>query len=325
MRFGLIGTNFITDELIAAGHTVKGFEPFAVCSRTEERGRAFAQKHGISRVCTSPEELAAMEEVEAVYIATPNSCHFAQAETMLRAGKHVLAEKPATPSEEEFKELCKLAEENGCVLLEGMRTIHTPGFRAVKEALPRLGSVRQASISYCQYSRRYDHFREGIVENAFDPRLCNSAIMDIGVYCAAALVTLFGMPRDIRSFGWELPNGFSAMGKILCDYGGMLADLSYSKVSDSRHPSEIQGEQGTILFEPPTNPARVEFISRKGEREILFEDPGADFFGMKYEIAHFIAMAEGRSEETWQEYALHTAQTLRLMDQVRRQQGIEFM
>ena len=324
MRFGFIGTNFITDELLAAGRTAEGFEPFAVCSRSVEKGSAFARKHGIPHVLTDPDALAAMREVEAVYIASPNSCHFAQAAAMLTAGKHVLVEKPATPSEREYKELCKLAEEHGCVLLEGMRTIHTPGFRALEAALPRVGTVRQVSVTYCQYSRRYDHFREGIVENAFDPRLCNSAVMDIGVYCIAMLTKLFGLPRSLRSCGWELPNGFNAMGKILCDYGGMLADLSYSKVSDSRHPSEIQGEKGTLLFYPPTNPSCVEFVSRTGEREVVYEDPRADFFGMKYELEDFLAMAAGKAPQDGELWSRCTADTLHLMDEVRRQQNIKF-
>lgn len=324
MRFGIIGTNFISDEFVRAGQTVEGCEPFAVCSRTKERGKAFAEKHGIRRAVSSLEELAAMEEIDAVYIATPNACHAAQAERMLSAGKSVLVEKPAVPSAAAFSRLLTLAEEKGVVLMEGMRSVHTPGFHALAQLLERIAPVRRVSISYCQYSRRYDHFREGIVENAFDPALCNGALMDIGAYSVGELSALFGMPQKVLSAGWKLRNGLDAMGEIVCVYDGMLADLSYGKISDTRRASEIQGEQGTILFYPPTNPSTVELIPRGGERRTIYSDPSADFFGMRYEIVDFLSFARDPRGEGWKRYARYTLDALRIMDAVRSEQGIDF-
>lgn len=74
----------------------------------------------------------------------------------------------------------KAALENQAVLLEAMRSVYSPGFQAVRENLHKLGKIRRVSFQYCQYSRRYDNFKKGIIENAFNPALSNGALMDIG-------------------------------------------------------------------------------------------------------------------------------------------------
>ena len=326
MKFAVIGTGRITEELLRCGKSFPDFEPYAVLSRSAERGREYAERHGLTRCVTTLSELAALREVEAVYIASPNVCHAAQAEAMLSAGKHVFLEKPAVPTEAELKRLYSIADRRGLVLMEGMRTLHTPGFRALREALPRVGTLRRASISYCQYSRRYDNYRRGVVENAFDPTLCNGALMDIGVYCCASAVALFGEPEDVRCGAWKLDNGLDAMGTVLCLYDGFLCDLTYGKISDTRRPSEIQGESGTLLYDPPTNPSRIVFVSRTGERETVYSDGTADFYGMEHELRDFLAAAAhpaGAAENT----ALCRAESLaavRLTERVRRELDINF-
>ena len=77
VRFGIIGTNFITDWILEAAREELRFEATAVCSRSRETGQAFALKHGIPHLFTSPEEMAASSLIDAVYIAVPNStCGF---------------------------------------------------------------------------------------------------------------------------------------------------------------------------------------------------------------------------------------------------------
>ena len=272
-------------------------------------------------------ELAACGEVDAVYIASPNAFHAGQAERMLQSGKHVLLEKPAAPDERTFARLCVTAEENGVTLLEGMRTVFTPGFAAVRGALARLGAVRRVSLTYCQYSSRYDSFKRGVVENAFDPSLCNGALMDIGVYCVHALIALFGSPARVQAAAIRLPNGLDAAGGALCVYDGMLADLSFGKIADSRRQSEIQGEEGTLLIDVPTNPKHVVFIGRDGTRETVFHDADPEFFGMRHEIAAFMRLSLQR-ERLKAERACYnewTRKSLRLTDAIRRQTGIDFI
>ena len=94
IRFATIGSNFIVDQMLdAAGHC-PGFAYEAVYSRTQQRAGEFAAKYGVSKTYTSLDALAGDNHVDAVYIASPNLCHKEQAIALMRAGKHVLCEKP---------------------------------------------------------------------------------------------------------------------------------------------------------------------------------------------------------------------------------------
>ena len=81
IRFGMVGTGFIADWVLAGARQDARFEAVAICSRTQERADAFAAKHGIPHTFTLLEEMAASPLVDAVYIATPNFLHASQAST----------------------------------------------------------------------------------------------------------------------------------------------------------------------------------------------------------------------------------------------------
>lgn len=98
MRFGVIGTNFISQEFVQAGQTLDGFVLRALYSRRLETAAAFADRFGGAECLTTLDDLAEHPEIDAVYIASPNALHAPQAERMLRAGKHVFLEKPACPN-----------------------------------------------------------------------------------------------------------------------------------------------------------------------------------------------------------------------------------
>lgn len=79
IRFGVIGTNWITDSFISAASEHPDFKLVAVYSRTEERAREFAEKYGVELTFTRLEDMANSDELDAVYIASPNSLHAEQA------------------------------------------------------------------------------------------------------------------------------------------------------------------------------------------------------------------------------------------------------
>lgn len=78
IRLGVIGTNWITERFLEAAKLVEEFSLTAVYSRTEEKAKEFAGKYGVSTIFTNLEEMAASDEIDAVYIASPNSHHSRQ-------------------------------------------------------------------------------------------------------------------------------------------------------------------------------------------------------------------------------------------------------
>ena len=82
--------------------------------------------------------------------------------------------------------------------------------------------------------------------NIFDPAMAGGALNDLGVYCAHALVNLFGEPERVVAALVPIASGADGAGAALAVYDGFVADLSWSKITDSALPSEIQGELGTL-------------------------------------------------------------------------------
>ena len=196
------------------------------------------------------------------------------------------------------------------------------------------GDIRQVDFSFCKYSSRYDHFKEGIIENAFHPALSNAALMDIGVYCVHPLVSLFGMPASIQSSSIFLSNGFEGAGTILLQYPDMQATLRYSKISDSYLPSQIQGEAATLLIDKIQDPQQLTLLFRDGHTE----NPNipAVSNNMVYEAAEFVRLidqlqqalendsADGIPSLIRHSWLKASCLELEIMDTVRRQQKILF-
>ena len=324
IRFATIGTNFVADWFVKAALKVSGLHYQAVYSRNSAAAKAYAEKYGAERWCTSLEELAGASDIDAVYISSPNSLHYEQAALMLAHGKHVLCEKTITTNERELSHLIKLAKEKRVVLMEAMRSVYEPGFLWLRDNLEKVGTIRRVSFQYAKYSSRYDKFKAGIIENAFNPEFSNGALMDIGVYCVHPMVRLFGMPDRILADGLFLSNGVDGAGTILAGYNGMQADLLYSKISDNRLPSQIQGEEGTMIIDDITQIGRITFYDRMGNEEILFG--GQAEYGLEWEVNEWVRLMglSGENELPGEEYHRYSLMELRVMDEARRQMGIVF-
>ena len=319
LLLGVIGSNFVADWLCDTVKITEGVTLAAVYSRTEERGRAFAAAHDIPAVYTDMEAFLS-SDIDAVYIASPNICHFPQAMDAVRHGKHVLVEKPACLNEAQFRTLLKAAEENGVTVLEAMRPGHDPAMERAREAMGKIGAVRRAVFDFCQYSSRYDRYKQGEILNAFNPDLGNAALMDIGVYAVHCCVMLFGKPESVYAKSIVLPNGMEGMGTAFLTYSGMQAEITWSKITDSASPSVILGEGGAVLMGKLSTVESVTLVPRGGEAEdVTGERPENN---MVYELSDFLAAVRGEANPAlWQE---NTALTLSLMDEIRRQNGIVF-
>ena len=322
VRFGIIGTNWITERFIDAAMETERFALTAVCSRTEEKGRAFGVKYGSPTVYTDVSAMASSPEIDAVYIASPNSLHMEQAIICMDQGKHVLCEKPMASNATETRKMIEAARRNNVLLMEAMKSTLMPNFRVVQNNLYKLGQVRRYFASYCQYSSRYDAFKQGTVLNAFNPKFSNGALMDLGTYCIYPMVTLFGKPKQIKANGILLSSGADGEGSIIMNYGEMDAAVMYSKIADSYLPAEIQGENGTLVIERINQPYDVKIIYRDGTIEDLRQPQMQE--SMFYEAREFIDLIETGLRESSVNSLTHSLLVAEIMEEARRQIGVRF-
>ena len=317
IRFAVVGTNFISDNFVDAVASSGVAEISAVYSRKLETGRAFAEKSGIAKVYTGYHEMLRDGDIDAVYVASPTFCHFAQAIDALRAGKHVLCEKMMCTEADEVSTLRREADSRGLVLLEAMRPDFDPAYDVIRENLPKIGKIRRATLEFCQYSSRYDKFLSGEVLNAFDPTLKNSALADIGIYPLHMAHALFGAPNGVRSGSIFLHNGFEGAGNITLEYDGALVSILYSKISDSVNPSVIEGERGSILIDKISAPTRITLCPRRESPIVIWEDSVPN--NMVFEVRAFASMISGDiSPDTYLDIS---EMTIRTVEESYRQTG----
>lgn len=331
IRFGVVGTNNITDWVIAGGRQDERFELTAVCSRTQERAEEFAAKHGIPHIFTSLEEMASSPLIDAVYIATPNYVHAEQSILCMNHGKHVLCEKPFASNAKEVRLMIEAAKKNKVTLMEAMISTLNPNFAIAKERMKDLGTIRRYFASYCQYSSRYDKFKEGIILNAFKPELSNGAVMDIGIYTIYPMVALFGKPQQIEAQGIVLHTGADGQGAVNFQYEGMNATVLYSKIANSALPTEIEGEAGNLLLDKIHITKQVDYIPRQvtaqgKEQENHCQSIGAPLEKSEYyyEIAEFINLIEQGKQESNVNSWENSLTTLEIIDEIRRQLGVHY-
>lgn len=331
IRFGVVGTNNITDWVIAGGRQDERFELTAVCSRTQERAEEFAAKHGIPHIFTSLEEMASSPLIDAVYIATPNYVHAEQSILCMNHGKHVLCEKPFASNAKEVRLMIEAAKKNKVTLMEAMISTLNPNFAIAKERMKDLGTIRRYFASYCQYSSRYDKFKEGIILNAFKPELSNGAVMDIGIYTIYPMVALFGKPQQIEAQGIVLHTGADGQGAVNFQYEGMNATVLYSKIANSALPTEIEGEAGNLLLDKIHITKQVNYIPRQVTAQGKEQENHCQSIGVSlekseyyYEIAEFINLIEQGKQESNVNSWENSLTTLEIIDEIRRQLGVHY-
>jgi len=322
IRFAVIGTNWITDKFIEAGYLAGDFQLAAVYSRTAERAKEFAGKYGVDTIFTDLGEMAKSDAFDAVYIASPNALHCEQAVLMMRHGKHVLCEKPLASNFREAQRMIDTARENRVLFMEALKTTFIPTFLSIKENLPKIGKIRRAFFNFCQYSSRYDAYKEGILLNAFNPAFSNGSLMDIGVYCLYPAVFLFGEPEKVLANAFMLESGVDGEGSVILSYRDMEAVLIHSKIANSFIPSEIQGEKGTIIIDKISSPAKATIVYNDGTREEIGRKQEENT--MVYEVKEFVRLIrEGKRESAVNSFETSLL-TAKIMENIRRQIGLVF-
>lgn len=320
IRFAIVGTNWITRQFIEAAHETGKMTLCAVYSRTLQQAEAFRHDYPCDQLFTSLEAMAAHPDIDAVYIASPNALHCQQAMLFMSQGKHVICEKPLASNLQEAEAMIACALRHQVVLFEAFKTASLPNFIQLQQGLAKTGTLRKALLNYCQYSSRYPRYLNGERPNTFDPRWSNGSIMDIGYYCLALAVTLWGEPQQVNASATLLESGVDAHGTVILNYGEFDVTIVHSKVSDSVLASEIQGEAGSLVINRIAECQSVTFIPREGDKQELTQPQHIN--SMLYEAETFVRLVEQR-------HVSHPALAVSrcvagLLTEIRRQTGVVF-
>ena len=224
-----------------------GYGPFRSLFLQRSRSQNVLGKHGIQTIFTDLEKLAKSDEVDAVYIANPNSFHYATAKILLENGKHVLCEKTCVVTSEQLKNLYEIADKNGVIFMEAMKGIYMPEIQVINEAMKKIGDIHMLKLDFCRYSSKYPEYREGGTPNIFNPKMAAGGLMDMGIYLIYPAIYWFGVPEKIMADASILRTGADACGTVLFHSAGNVhITMSYGKASTSHHENLIMGDIGVI-------------------------------------------------------------------------------
>ena len=268
MNLCVIGTGAISKSMLAEFARSEVLRCTAIYSRKEETGRAMADQFGIEKVHTDFEAMLADPTIDMVYVASPNSCHFAHAKAALLAGKHVLCEKPFCPTVAEADELIALAKEKGLLLFEAITTAHHPHYALVKENLPRLGALKAVSGTFCQYSSRYPALLAGTAYPVLNHSYAGGALMDINLYNIHFVVGLFGRPQTVQYYPNRHETGVDTSGLLVLQYPGFACQCLGAKDCAAQNGVQVIGEDGHMVITPsPSNCQQLVVQPRGGQAE----------------------------------------------------------
>jgi xylose dehydrogenase (NAD/NADP) len=288
LKLGLLSTARINLEILAA--VPARVEVVAVASRDLARAEAFAREHGLARAHASYEALLADRDVDAVYIPLPNGLHHQWTMRSLRAGKHVLCEKPYSRRPPEVEEAFDLAESAGLVLMEAFMYRHHPQTRAVEDLVAG-GAVGRPRTIRSSFGFALD--RPGDVR--LSGELDGGALMDVGCYCVSGSRLLAGEPE--RVFGEQV---VGETGVDVAFHGTLrfpddiVAQFDCSFVQMRGQRLAVVGEEGELVVETPFRPdwgGDVYLV--RGDETTRVDVPQARMFQLQLE--NFAAAAAGEA------------------------------
>ena len=269
VTWGVLGT-----AGIAKGCTIPGMQQaencrlYAIAGRNPEKAEAFKEAFGFEVAYSSYDALLADPEVEAVYIPLPNEMHYDWVLKALKAGKHVLCEKPLAPTVSQIRQMFQVAEENHVFLMEAFAYLHSPLTAAVKQEVDSgsIGDVLYMESTFI--TSDYDVSNIRMRKETF-----GGATYDLGCYNTSQILWMLGKePETVQAVA-----DFSQLGVDMCTTalmtfpGGTRATLQCAMVletdADRRIDRfQIHGTKGEIRCDARFNQAgTLTYTIRQGE------------------------------------------------------------
>jgi len=261
IRIGVLGAAAIVPmALTNPSRSVPETQVLAIAARDPKRAQSFARKHHIPRVHQTYSDLLADPEVDAIYNPLPNSLHAEWTIRALKAGKHVLCEKPFASNVQEAEEMARTAQETGLVLSEAFAYRYHPLTARVKEIIARgeLGKINHIEAQFCFLLPSPNNIR-------FNYELAGGALMDCGCYPVSLIRHLAEVEpivnrAEARLFASQVDYKMSA---DLSFADGRVAHLVCDMLSPKlfRSVLKVEGDAGTLRVINPYHPHWFNWLS----------------------------------------------------------------
>lgn len=316
IKWGIIGCGRIAHRFMQGLHDVADTTLVSSWSRRPSTVNAFVEQYG-GIACNSVDELLA-SDIDAVYIATLPDSHAAYSIAALKAGKHVLCEKPVTVNLPELEQVLAAAQECNLLFMEGMKPAFYPLYLRLKEHLKHdpigpAGYVRAgSSVADCPP----DHPN-------YNLDLAGGGLMQIGIYEAFLAIDWLGELQDVQAMGRFGETEIDMFTVFQTLHTGGYSQLYAGFDLHGKGDALIAGPLGHITIHKNWwNPARATIDYLDGHTVELDEPFTAG--GLNYEIEHFCNLIKtGKTESPVISHQM-SKQMIALIDRARAEIGLKF-
>jgi predicted dehydrogenase len=318
LRFGILGAARIApDALVKPAQKSPDAEVVAIAARDPARAREFAATHQIPRVHKTYVDLIGDPDLDVIYNPLPNSMHCEWTIAALRAGKHVLCEKPIASNAAEAERMAKVADETGMILGEAFHYRYHPLADRVREIISSgmLGRLRHVEGKF-SVPIPGTNIR-------FDWSLAGGATMDLGCYPLHMIRNFSGLATKVSRASAETgPKNIDiAMDVELELAGGATARMTCSMKKDAQLGASFiaRGERGEMKVTNPVGPHWGNQVTVKiGAEENSESVAGETTF--TYQLAAFVKAVRG--EAKFPTDGAEGIVNMRLIDDVYRAAGL---
>jgi predicted dehydrogenase len=281
VRYAVVGNGWISQEAFMPGVNQTGnSEIAAIVSGQRDKAETMAAFHGIPRVYDYADYDAVLKEVDAVYIALPNSMHADYAILAAKAGVHILVEKPLATSIEDSKAMIAAADKAGVWLMTAYR-LHTD-----EATLKLYDLLRNGAIGDVRHYNSCFSFQINAGNHRLLAKHWGGALQDIGVYCINAARQVFAAePIEVSAMDStgeddprfkETPGSVSALMRFP---GGRIGSFYCSFGADDTDTFTVVGTQGQIKLSNAFRFDRTAFMEvTKGGKTERIDFPVTDNF-----------------------------------------------
>ena len=283
MKFGIIATGPMAQTFVDTLVKVDEAELYAVASRSIDKAIAFKEKNNFEKAYGSYIELIEDNNVEIVYIATPQSTHYDIMKQCIEHHKPILCEKAFTINSKQAKEIKRLSIENNVFVGEALWPRYMPSRKIIDDAIASgiIGTpkILTGNLSYIIYMNK----------RIVDINLGGGALLDVGVYGLNFALMHFG--KDIIKIDSSCQftdTGVDGQESITLHYNdGRMAVLTHGIYSRSDRKGIIYGDKGYIVVENINNPQSVDAYDCS-DKLIKHIDIPSQISGYEYEIEECI-------------------------------------
>lgn len=280
MKWGIVGTGKIARAFAESLKFCEDAQLMGVASRDSEKAERFAREFNIVHWFDSYDAMAQSEVVDILYIATPHHLHYPNTLAGLKAGKHVLCEKPMTMTARQTEHLIFTARKHGRFLMEGLWTHFLPVMQTVNSWIldGRIGDIITMDASIGFKAPFHPESR------LFDPELGGGALYDIGIYPVALATHILQAKPDNILADTVLSNSETDLTtSFLLRFRNTMLRASCSFAADLENRAVINGTRGRIIIEPrfwqPQTATLISEEKTESEHE-YYKGPGLQFEAM---------------------------------------------